>query len=448
MIALNTAAGEDEFLQAEIQATPAMKSRRLAPYAPMVLAGLVARWAVIPFVYRDWLDPFVLEHWAFGRVGRSIAQGHGFGNPLANTGLSALLPPVYPYVLAGIFKVFGIYTTTSIIAALALNSVISALTCIPIFYVAKKCFGGRAAKFAGWGWAFFPYGVYYGADWAWSTCLVALLLCWLFLILIELEDSGNLLHWLAFGVLGGVAALTEPVVLSVLPLLGLWTCYQRLRKRRSWLAPGIIAGLAALAVIAPWIARDYAIFHRFIPIRGGYGMELYIGNNGYTASWVNRSLHPNHSAGEQAEYERVGEIAYMDHKREQAEAYIHAHRGWYAWMVFRRAVYMWTGYWSFAREYLREEPLDPPNIFVQTTVSLLALIGLWRAFRADAAVAVRFAIVLACFPAAYYFSHPETYYLRPADPIFVVLAAFAVAGWLGGREAKTGIGLPSRGDRS
>jgi len=85
---------------------------------------------------------------------------------------------------------------------------------------------------------------------------------------------------------------------------------------------------------------------------------------------------------------------------------------------------------------------------VQTTVSLLALIGLWRAFRADAAVAVRFAILLACFPAAYYFSHPETYYLRPADPIFVVLAAFAVAGWLGGREAKTGIGLPSRGDRS
>ena len=151
--------------------------------------AVVVRWAVIPFVYRDWLDPFVLEHWAFGRVARSIAQGHGFGSPLADTGLSALLPPVYPYIVAGIFKVFGIYTVTSIIATLALNSNISALTCIPIFFVAKKCFGDRAAKFAAWGWAFFPYGVYYGADWAWSTCLVTFLLCWSFFLAIELEND-------------------------------------------------------------------------------------------------------------------------------------------------------------------------------------------------------------------------------------------------------------------
>jgi 4-amino-4-deoxy-L-arabinose transferase-like glycosyltransferase len=395
----------------------------------MVIAAVVVRWAVIPFVYRDWLDPFVLEHWAFGRVGRSIAQGHGFGSPLADTGLSALLPPVYPYIVAAIFKVFGIYTVTSIIATLALNSIISALTCIPIFFIARKCFGERTAKFATWGWAFFPYGVYYGADWAWSTCLVTLLLCWAFFVAIELEDSGKLSDWLGFGVLGGMAALTEPVVLSVLPFLGLWTCYQRMRKQQSWLAPGAVAALGAVVIISPWIVRDYAIFHRFIPIRSGYGLELYIGNNGYSAYWVNRDLHPNHNAVEQAEYERVGETAYMDHKRDQAKAYIHAHRGWYAWMVLRRAVYMWTGYWSLTADYLKEEPLDPPNIFVQTMVSLLALIGLWRAFRANSLLAMRFAIVLAFFPAAYYFSHPETYYLRPADPIFVILAAFACAGW-------------------
>ena len=420
-----------------------VKSRRWPPYVPTVVTAAVVRWAVIPFVYRDWLDPFVLEHWAFGRIGRSIAQGHGFGNPLANTGLSALLPPVYPYILAGIFKVFGVYTVTSIVAALALNSVLSALTCIPIFLVARKSFGDRAGNWAGWGWAFFPYGVYYGADWAWSTCLVALLLCWLFLFAIELEESNNLVHWLAFGLLGGVTALTEPVILSVVPLLGLWTCFQRWRKRRSSLAPGAVAAVAAVAVIAPWIVRDYVLFHKFIPIRSGYGLELYIGNNGYSTSWVNRGLHPNHNAAEQAEYERDGEIAYMEHKRQQATAYIHAHSRWYACMTLRRAIYTWTGYWSLSREYLKEEPLDPPNIFVQTTTSLLALIGLWRAFRIDWPLAVRFAIVLVCFPAAYYFSHPETYYLRPVDPIFVVLAAYACSAWRDGARFATKAGCPS-----
>jgi hypothetical protein len=39
---------------------------------------------------------------------------------------------------------------------------------------------------------------------------------------------------------------------------------------------------------------------------------------------------------------------------------------------------MWTGYWSFDRAYLKEEPLDPPNIFVNTTMTILALWGLGR----------------------------------------------------------------------
>ncbi len=66
---------------------------RFPPYVLMVLVALAVRLAVIPFLYHDWMDPFVLEHWAFGRIARSIASGHGFGSPFADTGLSALLPP-------------------------------------------------------------------------------------------------------------------------------------------------------------------------------------------------------------------------------------------------------------------------------------------------------------------------------------------------------------------
>ena len=54
-------------------------------YGPMVIAALAVRLAVIPFLYHEWLDPFVLEHWAFGRVARSLVAGHGFGNVFADT---------------------------------------------------------------------------------------------------------------------------------------------------------------------------------------------------------------------------------------------------------------------------------------------------------------------------------------------------------------------------
>ena len=396
----------------------------------MIAVGLAVRLAVIPFVYRsDWMDPFILDHWGFGLLARSLAEGHGYGNVFASTGQpTAVLPPVYAYILTAIFKLFGIETAASVIAALSLNCLLSALTGIPVFLTARQAFGERVAKWAGWGWAFSPYGVYYGADWAWSTCLLTLEVACLFLFARWLENSSRTRDWVAFGALCGLAALTEPVSLAVLPFLGLWTFYRLFRQHRPWKAPMVAAALAGISVLTPWLVRNYRTFHRFIPVRSGFGLELYIGNNGYSTRWVNSALHPNHNDAELAEYERVGEIAYMDHKFQQAKDYIRSPPGWYAWMTCRRIVYMWTGYWSFDRAYLKDEPLDPPNIFVNSTMTILGLIGLRRVFKLDSALAVRFAIVLFFFPLAYYFSHPETYYFRPVDPIIVVLAAVAVVG--------------------
>ena len=405
-------------------------------YWPMVVTALAVRLAVVPFLYRDWLDPFLLEHWAFGRVARSLVAGQGYGNVFANTGPTAVLAPVYVYVLAAVFRIFGTYTPASIIAALALNSVFSALTCIPVYLLARRRFNPRAAKWAGWGWAFSPYGIYYGADWAWSTCLVTLLLAVLFLWSIALEESGNVWAWLAFGALGGIAALTEPVVLAVIPLLGLFTGWRRLRNRQTGVIPMAAAALGAMAIMAPWFVRNYETFHQFIPIRSGFGLELYIGNSADSLHWVDRSLHPNHSDAELSEYATRGELAYMAHKSEQGKQYIRNRPGQYAYRVARRITYIWTGFWSFNRAYLAEEPLDVPNICLSTTMTVLALAGLHRLYRANTgrtdaeyankSLAARFIIVFAFFPLAYYFSHPETYYFRPVDPLIVVLAAYCV----------------------
>jgi hypothetical protein len=64
-----------------------VRASGLMTMSPMVAAALAVRLAVIPFLYRDWLDPFVLEHWAFGRVARSLVAGRGFGNVFADTGV-------------------------------------------------------------------------------------------------------------------------------------------------------------------------------------------------------------------------------------------------------------------------------------------------------------------------------------------------------------------------
>jgi hypothetical protein len=117
----------------------------------------------------------------------------------------------------------------------------------------------------------------------------------------------------------------------------------------------------------------------------------------------------------------------MAHKRDQAVAFIQTHPGWFLWMSLRRAIYMWTGFWSFDRAYLAQEPLDPPNVFMATSLTVLALVGLWKALRDENVNAVRFAATMACFPAVYYVSHPEAYYFRPIDPLIAILATYALA---------------------
>src|SRR5712664_358859 len=61
--------------------------------------------------------------WEMGRVARSIALGQGFSNPYGdNTGPTAWEPPLYPYLIGGEFKLFGIYSFASAWVLLSINS--------------------------------------------------------------------------------------------------------------------------------------------------------------------------------------------------------------------------------------------------------------------------------------------------------------------------------------
>jgi hypothetical protein len=126
----------------------------------------------------------------------------------------------------------------------------------------------------------------------------------------------------------------------------------------------------------------------------------------------------------------------MRHKQQQALDFIKDHKAQFAVLSSRRALYMWTNFWSFSPRYLQAEPLDPPNILLCTSLTMLALLGLRRAFRRGID-AVPYAIALFCFPIVYYFTHPEDYYRRPIDPIFVVLAVFAAIQFLSPRATQS-----------
>jgi len=259
--------------------------------------------------------------------------------------------------------------------------------------------------------------------------LTTLLLSLFFLAAVHLEESPSLKRWTGFGVLSAFAALNDPVVLSVVPFLALWMCYRLHRRGARWLAPAVGAALAFAIVVSPWFIRNYRVFHRVIPFRDNIGLELRVGNNGTTYHWAPAGFHPSDSEIEWNEYVQMGELRYMAAKQRQALDFIEGHPGWFVVMTARRILYMWTSFWSFESRYLAEEPFDIPNIILTTALSVMAFIGLRRAFHSDVSAAMPYAIALFFFPLVYYVTHWEDYYRRPIDWAFVVLAVNAFVGW-------------------
>jgi hypothetical protein len=393
----------------------------------MVLVALALRLAVIPLPnFENLTDADHIHAWEPGNMARSLVAGRGFGSTLDSTQPSAMMSPVYPLIVAVDFRIFGVHTAHSILAIHAFDCLINSLACIPIFLLARRSFGERTALWAGWAWVFSPYGIYFSAAMAWSLHLLLLSLCWLLYLAQDLEQSPRLGLWAGFGVLAGFAGLTEPSILAVIPFLLSLAAWRLACAGKRWLLPGVVASLTLATVISPWLIRNAMVFHRFIPMRDNMGLELWMGNNGNDLRWTSDDLHPLHDAQEMADYNSMGELAYMNHKMEQAKAYIHAHPAWYARMCARRAVYIWTGYWSFDRDYLAQERMDPANIPFATCLTLLGIAGLVLAWRWNKFDAIRYGGVMFLFPLMYYFAHPEPYHLRPLDPLLTILGCFAI----------------------
>jgi 4-amino-4-deoxy-L-arabinose transferase-like glycosyltransferase len=410
----------------------------------MIVAGFCVRLAVMGFLYPQRLNP-ARDHWKFagetGRIAQSLAEGRGFSNPFfADTGPTSWLSPVFPATLAGVFKIFGVYTQASALAILSIDCFLGALTCIPVFLIARRTFGDTAAHWAGWLWAFFPYSIFFAASFIWDTTLSTLLMALLFLAILRLEDTPRWWPWFGFGALAGFAALTNAVLLGPIPFLALWALY-RLRKRgERWFAPGAAALLAVIIVVSPWFVRNYRTFHKVIPFRGGLAFEFYCGNNADSWHWDPPGYHPSDSVTEWNEYRELGEMDYFALKKREALAFIDTHKKLYAVQTLRRVVYIWTGFWSFSRRYLREEPFDPANIVFCSALTILAFLGLRRARHGGqawreggTARGAPYVILFMIFPLIYYATHPEDYYRRPLDPMMVALAAGAIVSLRRGR---------------
>ena len=371
-----------------------------------------------------------------GRIGRSIALGHGFSSPYeGDTGASAWEPPLYPFLIGGVFKIFGIYSVASAWVLLAINSIFSSVTAIPIVRIAQRTFGERVAIWSAWAWALNPYVWYWAIHWIWDTTFTPLLLAFIFLIALELgnpdfrqdpPEMGRPAHgvgwrgWILFGALFGIGGLANPTMLAFLPFCGLWIWRHRYKNGLASFAGVVLASLTFFLVLSPWLIRNYDAFGHFVFIRNDFGLQVRLGNGPGADGMLMPYLQPNLNQLELEKYQHLGELGYAAECKRLAFDWIRTHPMRFAVISLKRFFYFWNG---VPRPTSSVSWIDfRSSAFLAT--SILAIWGLVRALRQKRPGAWLFAGLVLTYPTVYYFVYPHARYRHPMEPELLILIVF------------------------
>ena len=405
------------------------------PIAPALAIVLICSVAVLlrpeaPFRGMDIVEE---SRWESAQIAYSIFAGHGYSSPFhgAPSGPTAWFPPIYVWITATLYRVFGVYTLGFMLAMRGINIAFVALNAILIFRIAYRCFGRRCATLASWTWALLPYALLFvpGAFTipfdpsylllGWYFGFSSFLMTLLFFLTLRLQETPGLRHWIVYGLVWGVAALSNPALLAFLPA-AFWFLYRASLFVRPHAA---LAMLTFILVVAPWIARNTMLFHRPTFIRDNFGAELRAGNCEWCEGQWFPAAYPALGKRELNSFVNLGERTFIDIEARKAKDFIRTHPGRFAVLSLRRAIYFWSGPPLSSSRYPFLSGFRN-SLFLLS--SLLAVGGLHYAHRQRNRYTTLFAGLMLLYPLVYYVTFTTDEYRIPIEPLLLILGTYVL----------------------
>jgi 4-amino-4-deoxy-L-arabinose transferase-like glycosyltransferase len=376
----------------------------------------------------------------YDRTAVSLVTRGGFAPSTAtfHGGPTAIHPPLFPVVLAGVYKVVGVGSTSARwVAGRALEAILGALAVWLICLIGIRLFGAAAGLLAGGIAAVYPPLVLVGSTLMTEPLFIVLILGAV-LAALEHRESAHRLRWaILSGVLIGASALTRGngIVVAIPLVFLVWND----RPRRSWRSlQAPLALLAALALtLVPWTIRNLHAFHQLVPVTDETGYAI-----GGTYDSVSQSLsrYPAIWLPPFAEIQRIdasdptiNEADMSSRLGSDGLRYIGEHPGSLlktAYWNMRRLLDVSPG---FERWFASSESYPPELAVVSSYVFWLLLAGVAAGLfssavrrRARAAPAALWwcpvVVVLVAIPFM-----GSTRYRSPADPFLVLAAGLVVS---------------------
>jgi Dolichyl-phosphate-mannose-protein mannosyltransferase len=364
-----------------------------------------------------------------GNIALSLSQGHGYANLFRrDTGPTAWLAPVYPFLLFLVFRFFGAMTVASFFVAVLLNALFSAAATFPLYAIARRTAGIPVAAGTAWAWVFLPAGVLMPFEWIWDTSLSVLLAATLVWLTLLVAESPKRSLWIAYGVFWAFALLTNPALGVALPFLLAWAAVRAgFLAGRSWMAPLTSLALLVLCCL-PWTLRNYHHFHRFIPIRSSLPFELWIGNNDIFDEHAFGGIQRITRYEETRRYTQLGESAYLDEKSRLAFSFIEEKPALFARLIGRRVIATWFGTEHPCDDFKRADSwLVRAILIINFLLIVGTLAGIVLILIQRHPLAVPLVVFPILFPILYYLAHTSLRYRHPVDPFLLLLTIFSMA---------------------
>jgi len=374
---------------------------------------------LLRFGFMLWHKFYVVPPTEVSSIAAQIAGGQGFSSPFGvDTGPTAWIAPAYPYFVAAIFTMFGVYSATSAAIVLTVQCFMAAATGVTICVLGQRTMGARAGFWAGWIWALSPFFFRWPTSWVWDFTASAFLLNLILIVTLEVAEKGGTKRWLGVGGLWGVSALTNPALLSVMPFTMGYAAIANRGARRRWATGLSLSAALFAAMVLPWLVRNEIVFGRPVFLRSNYWFEFHLGNYHYSNGMGFSGKHPTRNGREMQRFVSLGEQGYIEWAKNDALRFVREYPGEFWNLTAHRVWWFWDG---TPLIYAGSEWWRPWKFWPLSCTAWLGLI-----FVLTRRVRGRFlyASTLIIYPKTYYLAYCVSKYRHAIEPEMVLLSVY------------------------
>ncbi len=199
-----------------------------------------------------------------------------FGAPAASINkpipvrVSAIKTPVYPFIIAGNFYLFG---ENNFFSLFVIHALMAAST-VALVYCGMKTFSGLAALISSISIALYPPFVFHAVTTPESTVVTLFLISILLFLLSRYINNTSKFAWLGAALTGGLLALVETVAIPFVAIALVYAAMLKSGVSVYTVRNITLAAIVGCAVTLPWMARNYLVSSEFPMLRTGIGANL------------------------------------------------------------------------------------------------------------------------------------------------------------------------------